>query len=108
MLTDTAGAPVFISKPHFLDADPYYASRVAGMQPNRSLHDENLMIEPMSGVAMQVVQRGQLNLYVTASLLYPNIAPAYVPVSWIEQVYHFCHYSLRSVSALNLIAPLGW
>lgn len=95
---------MFISKPHFLDADPYYASRVEGMQPNRSLHDENLMIEPMSGIAMQVVQRGQLNLYVTASLLYPNLASAYMPVSWIEQVRNCAPYSLRSV---NLIARLG-
>ena len=77
---------MFISKPHFLDADPYYASLVVGMYPNRSLHDENILVEPMSGVAMQVQQRGQLNLYVTASLLYPNLSTAYVPVSWLEQV----------------------
>ena len=40
-------APVFASKPHFLDADPDYLKNVTGLHPNRSIHDSYLVIEPV-------------------------------------------------------------
>ena len=42
-------APVFASKPHFLDADRSYVRNVVGMDPVRSLHDSYLDIEPITG-----------------------------------------------------------
>ena len=42
-------APVFASKPHFLDADKGYLDNVTGMDPVRSLHDSYLDIEPITG-----------------------------------------------------------
>ena len=42
-------APVFASKPHFLDADKGYLNNVTGMDPVRSLHDSNLDVEPITG-----------------------------------------------------------
>ena len=41
--------PFFISKPHFLDADPGYRENVSGMHPNRSKHDSFLDIDPLTG-----------------------------------------------------------
>ena len=43
-------APVFASKPHFLDADPGFLSNVTGLSPNREKHDSFLDAEPVSGV----------------------------------------------------------
>ena len=44
-------APVFASKPHFLDAAPGYQDNVTGMEPDRSLHDSYLDVEPITGYA---------------------------------------------------------
>jgi len=79
------GTPLFVSKPHFLDADPYYISMVDGLSPNRTLHDNDLYIEPNTGIMMGVLNRGQVNVVVNSSLLYPDMLAAYVPVAWLEQ-----------------------
>ncbi|KDR24218.1 hypothetical protein L798_07625, partial [Zootermopsis nevadensis] len=42
------GAPAFVSYPHYLDADPYYASLVRGMNPDPSRHRFYLTLEPVS------------------------------------------------------------
>lgn len=40
------GAPILISNPHFLDADPSYAEPF-GFQPNPKIHESNLLLEPV-------------------------------------------------------------
>lgn len=40
------GVPIFISKPHFLDG-PWYQKRVIGINPNSSIHNTFLDIEPV-------------------------------------------------------------
>ena len=42
-------APVFASKPHFLDAFAGYWANVSGMDPDRYLHDSHLDVEPITG-----------------------------------------------------------
>jgi hypothetical protein len=44
------GAPAFVSYPHFLDADPYYASHVRGMKPDAARHQFYITFEPVSGL----------------------------------------------------------
>jgi len=80
------GAPVFMSKPHFLDG-PWYRTRVNGMHPDRDKHDTNVNIEPTLGTTMQAFKRIQVNLKLLREpLLYPNIQDnLYVPVAWIEE-----------------------
>ena len=80
-----SGAPLFVSKPHFLDADPYYQSLVLGLSPNRTLHDTNVYVEPLSGITMQSYKRLQITIQVNVSLLYPHMSPAFVPVIWVEE-----------------------
>ena len=53
-------APVFASKPHFLDADPSYRNNVTGLEPDRSLHDSYLDVEPITG---QFVSRAHTYTY---------------------------------------------
>jgi len=83
-----ANVEVYISKPHFLDADPYYLSLVQGVSlPNRSIHDTFLDVEPITGVTLGTWKRTQINTYVRPLQLqgYPNITAQYFPVLWLEE-----------------------
>eukprot|EP01114_Cavostelium_apophysatum_P019551 TRINITY_DN6337_c0_g1_i1.p1 TRINITY_DN6337_c0_g1~~TRINITY_DN6337_c0_g1_i1.p1 ORF type:complete len:506 (+),score=96.29 TRINITY_DN6337_c0_g1_i1:35-1552(+) len=83
----SSSAPVFLSKPHFLDADPCYREAVVGMAPNRTLHDINIDVEPITGKTMSAQKRLQVNVKVDpVVLLYQNITETYVPVVWIEEI----------------------
>lgn len=44
-----SNAPLFISKPHFLHADPDYLKNVTGLHPNPAIHDSHLDVEPLTG-----------------------------------------------------------
>jgi hypothetical protein len=44
------GAPAFVSYPHYLDADPYYANLVRGMKPDPTRHRFYMTFEPVSGL----------------------------------------------------------
>ena len=58
------GAPVFISQPHFLNADPYYISLVkSGLSPDPALHGTSFKVEPLSGIPTDVVARLYSLLY---------------------------------------------
>ncbi|KJE93581.1 hypothetical protein CAOG_04346 [Capsaspora owczarzaki ATCC 30864] len=61
-MSTAAGAPVFASKPHFLDGDEIYRTNVLGLHPVREWHDTNLDIEPITGALMQAAKRLQLNM----------------------------------------------
>lgn len=41
--------PLFISKPHFLDADADYLANVSGLHPNRAEHESHVGVEPITG-----------------------------------------------------------
>ena len=47
-----SNAPLFISKPHFLHADPGYLENVTGLHPNPAIHDSHLDVEPITGEQM--------------------------------------------------------
>lgn len=42
------GAPVFLSFPHFYNADPYYVDAVEGLSPNKEEHELYIIVEPVS------------------------------------------------------------
>ena len=58
------GAPVFISKPHFLDCGPGAVREVTGLAPDRAKHDTFLDVEPSTGITMQEHKRIQINVEV--------------------------------------------
>jgi hypothetical protein len=41
-------SPVFMSYPHFFEADEYYLQNVDGMNPNRDKHQSYITLEPVS------------------------------------------------------------
>jgi hypothetical protein len=83
------GAPVFISKPHFLDGDSVYRDPFSGVAPpSVELHDTVIGVEPLTGVVMSAHKRLQVNVKVAQDgMLYPGVAlePLYWPVAWVDE-----------------------
>jgi hypothetical protein len=72
-LTTVATLPFFLSKPHFLDADPALLAAVVGLSPNREIHDTTLDIEPNTGALCRVQNRAQV-IYQMNSMFIPQIS----------------------------------
>lgn len=72
-LTTVAGAPLFASKPHFLDGDKSLAGSVVGMLPRREVHDTYLDIEPNTGELARAHKRLQL-VYEMTNVFLPAIS----------------------------------
>ena len=48
-------SPAFLSRPHFLMADPHYLRQFqAGLEPDAARHDSHLLIEPLSSIPIKV------------------------------------------------------
>jgi len=85
------GAPVYMSQPHFYQADPYYLDFVSegSQEPNQSLHETSMVFEPVSGVAMRVTARFQVNVKLdkipelTKFKHLPKLT--YLPTIWFEE-----------------------
>lgn len=86
MTVDAGGAPLFISKPHFLDTDGT-ASSVSGLSPDRELHDLYVDVEPTTGAVMNAAKRLQFNFQVgPGNLFTPGIAATdLLPLVWVEE-----------------------
>lgn len=41
------GSPVFMSYPHFYEADPFYLNEVEGLNPSKDKHESFITIEPV-------------------------------------------------------------
>jgi len=82
------GAPVFISHPHFYQADPSYLENIeSGLTPNASLHSTVFRVEPLSGVPTDVKARFQLNVLIEQMNLismFKGVRRTYFPVMWFE------------------------
>ncbi|XP_026677185.1 LOW QUALITY PROTEIN: uncharacterized protein LOC103506297 [Diaphorina citri] len=75
------GAPAFVSYPHFYKADPYFASLVTGMKPERDKHEFYLTLEPSTGIPLDVGARFQINLLLQPieSIIFLKINKKQVP-----------------------------
>ena len=82
------GAPVFISHPHFYQADPSYLDSIqSGLSPNASLHSTVFRVEPLSGVPTDVKARFQLNVLIDKMELitmFKGVRRTFFPVMWFE------------------------
>ena len=82
------GAPVFVSQPHFYQADPSYLENIAsGLSPNASLHSTVFRVEPLSGVPTDVKARFQLNVLINKVehiTMFKNVKKTFFPVMWFE------------------------
>ncbi|KAF7274136.1 hypothetical protein GWI33_013180 [Rhynchophorus ferrugineus] len=81
-------APVYLSFPHFLDADPSLINAVEGLNPDKKKHQSYFRIQPKLGVPLEGKIRVQLNLRTQET---PNISPVrnfrsmMFPVMWLEE-----------------------
>nr|CAH7723411.1 unnamed protein product [Callosobruchus chinensis] len=81
-------APVYLSYPHFLDADSSLLEHFEGLSPNRDMHESYFKIQPKIGVPLEGKIRAQLNLkvdqapYVSSVRDFPSII---FPIMWLEE-----------------------
>ena len=82
-----SGAPVYVSMPHFLGADPSYFSMVRGLTPDVAWHQPFYDIHPLTGVSLAGSRRYQLVVR-TQSLphfqAFEKFPVSYLPVMWID------------------------
>jgi len=73
--------PLFMSKPHFLDADAVLMEDVIGMHPDRAAHDTSIDVEPLTGVTMRAAKRLQVN-YKVEPWVVPSPMHTISPFTW--------------------------
>uniref|UniRef100_A0A8C7J701 Scavenger receptor class B member 1 n=1 Tax=Oncorhynchus kisutch TaxID=8019 RepID=A0A8C7J701_ONCKI len=83
-----SNSPVFISHPHFYNADPVLLDYVQGLQPTEDQHGLFIDIHPETGVPLNVSIRLQLNLYmkkVSGITETGKISEVMMPMMWFEE-----------------------
>ncbi|XP_072948437.1 scavenger receptor class B member 1 [Epargyreus clarus] len=83
-------APVYLSYPHFYDAEPTLLDDFEGLSPDRKKHESYFMIQPKIGVPIEGLVRVQLNLKVdrAPSIKVNNIhkfPDTTFPIMWVEE-----------------------
>lgn len=81
-------SPVFMSYPHFYNADQFYLDQVEGLEPNQQDHEFYMVVEPRTGIPLEVAARFQVNMLVEpieGITLYTDIPRIYFPLIWFEQ-----------------------
>ncbi|KAM8828243.1 scavenger receptor class B member 1 isoform 3-T3 [Spinachia spinachia] len=81
-------SPVFISHPHFFNADPVLLDSVQGLRPTEDEHGLFIDIHPLTGVPLNVSIRLQLNLYmkkVSGITETKKISEVVMPMIWFEE-----------------------
>ncbi|XP_041095852.1 scavenger receptor class B member 1-like, partial [Polyodon spathula] len=81
-------SPVFISHPHFYNADPVLLQTVDGLNPNEEEHGLFIDIHPKTGIPMNCSIRLQLSLYikkVSGISETGKISPVVMPMIWFAE-----------------------
>ncbi|XP_036163290.1 scavenger receptor class B member 1 isoform X4 [Myotis myotis] len=123
-------APLFLSHPHFYNADPALAEAVLGLHPSEKEHSLFLDIHPVTGIPMNCSVKLQLSLYIKAVQgigQTRKIAPVVLPLVWFEErgamegeplqkfylqlvllpkVLHCAQYVLLALGGLLLLVPV--
>lgn len=94
-LTMIFGADIFISLPHFLEAEPRLLEEFEGLNPSKELHDLYIGTEPYTGITMTEQQRAMVSIKVNRvpgekgldKGWFPNLEDRtlYVPIAWFNQ-----------------------
>ncbi|XP_003743081.1 scavenger receptor class B member 1 [Galendromus occidentalis] len=80
-------APIVMSLPHFLQADPQFRAAVDGMHPDQSRHEFVMDHEPLTGTTVRVHGRMQANVRVIPSDMINDAASlpeVTLPLFWQE------------------------
>ncbi|CAH2295738.1 scavenger receptor class B member 1 isoform X1 [Pelobates cultripes] len=81
-------APLFLSFPHFYNADPGFVEAVDGLHPNGELHSLFLDLHPLTGIPMNCSIKMQLSLFtkaISGISQTGSIAPVILPVLWFGE-----------------------
>lgn len=81
-------APVYLSFPHFYQADRKLLDAVVGLEPHRELHGTYFKIQPKLGVPLEGKVRVQLNLKVDRQPdigVVGNFPDIVFPIMWVEE-----------------------
>jgi len=92
-MTVTRQAPIFFCQPHFLQAPGNWTQRINGVsEPEPALHEISIDVEPITGRAMRVAKRLQVNVYIAQDNTWFNTfnpdmyLDAMYPLIWAEDV----------------------
>ena len=82
-------APIFLSEPHFYQADPYYQTLLgAPLKPNKTLHETKFVFETVSGVPMKVSAKFQVNVkldQIKELDVFKHLPEiTYLPMAWFD------------------------
>ncbi|XP_071864324.1 sensory neuron membrane protein 2, partial [Bombus fervidus] len=96
--------PVILSEPHFLHGDPQLLKYARGLNPDESLHETYIIIEPYTGTPLSGQKRTQINLYLEKQSveLLSNVSEGYFPLMWCENVRSFKTVPIISSCLLNI------
>ncbi|XP_034247579.1 scavenger receptor class B member 1-like isoform X1 [Thrips palmi] len=56
------GFPIAVGYPHFYKADPAVINAIEGVYPDERKHETHFIIEPVSGMPLEVAVRNQINM----------------------------------------------
>ncbi|KAM5238987.1 scavenger receptor class B member 1 isoform 2-T2 [Ctenodactylus gundi] len=128
--TCSFNAPLFLSHPHFYNADPVLAERVLGLHPNAQEHALFLDIHPVTGIPMNCSVKLQLSLYIKSIRgigQTGKIQPVVLPLLWFGQsgamegetlhtfymqlvlmpkILHYAQYVLLALGGALLLIPV--
>ncbi|XP_040203294.1 scavenger receptor class B member 1 isoform X1 [Rana temporaria] len=83
-----SGAPLFLSFPHFYNADPGYVDAVDGLHPSEELHSLFLDLHPLTGIPMNCSIKMQLSLLTMSVGGIPQtgkIKTGILPLLWFSE-----------------------
>ena len=73
-LTAAVLAPIFASKPSFLDAEEWLIDEVSGLPPaEKETMDTNIWVEPHTGVLVKALKQLQVNIMVFKQSQFPGL-----------------------------------
>ncbi|XP_021564373.1 scavenger receptor class B member 1 [Carlito syrichta] len=125
-------APLFLSQPHFLNADPVLAAAVGGLHPSQEEHSLFLDIHPVTGIPMNCSVKLQLSLFIKAVKgigQTGKIEPVVLPLVWfgesgamegeplrtfytqlvlLPKVLHYAQYVLLALGCFLLLVPVAY
>ncbi|GAB1290200.1 Scavenger receptor class B member 1 [Apodemus speciosus] len=128
--TPQRGTPLFLSQPHFYNADPVLSEAVLGLSPDPKEHSLFLDVHPVTGIPMNCSVKLQLNLYIKSVKgigQTGKIEPVVLPLLWFEQsgamggkplrtfytqlvlmpqVLNYAQYVLLGLGGLLLLVPI--
>jgi hypothetical protein len=81
-------APIIISWPHFLDAEPRYSQAVEGLSPNRSKHGFWFDIQGTTGTTLSAKARVQINMALKKNPNFDSLSKindTIFPILWFEE-----------------------